>query len=272
VNRRNQPAKVLTIGGSDSGGAAGIQADLKTLMMFGVYGMSVLTVVTAQNSERVAEVHRLHPDLVAHQLDAVLGDYGAHAVKTGFLGGIDIVTTVAAKLEAFQLAYVVVDPVLVNHKGDSMFDESVTKATIEHLFPIATLITPNVREVELLTGRELKDSLAAASAAERLCSMGPGNVLITGIRDGNEVVDTFFDGSSAVEFRSPWIRTINRHGSGDTLSAAICALLALDFSMQEAIEEARAYTRAAIQAAAEWRLGTGHGPVSSWGNRQIVKK
>jgi len=271
VSQTQQPTKILTIGGSDSGGAAGIQADLKTLTILGVYGMSVLTVVTAQNSVRVTDLYRLSPDLVASQLDAVLGDYGAHGAKTGFLGDADIISVVASKLEAYKLADIVIDPVLVNHKGKSMFQEPVTVATIELLFPIADLITPNIREAELLIGREIDNADSSESAARQLISMGPNNVLITGRRDGPDVVDLFFDGTTVTEFRSPWIETINRHGSGDTFSAAICALLSFDITMIEAIKEARMFSEAAINGAKEWRLGAGHGPVNPWGNRRVVK-
>ena len=136
MNRGDQPAKVLTIGGSDSGGAAGIQADLKTLTILGVYGMSVLTVVTAQNSLNVIDVQTMPSEFVASQLDAVLSDYGAQATKTGFIGRADLIEVIASKMDAYSLSNVVVDPVLVNHKGESMFPKPVTKAYIDYLFPL----------------------------------------------------------------------------------------------------------------------------------------
>lgn len=272
VSQHLQPIKVLTIGGSDSGGAAGIQADLKTWTMLGVYGMSVLAVVTAQNSVSVNDLYRLPLEFVASQLDAVLGDYGAQGTKTGFLGAVELIEVVAGAVTAYELTNVIVDPVLVNHRGESMFPDSVTQAYVDHLLPVADLVTPNVREAELLTGMSIVDRDSAVSAADRLHSMGSSSVLVTGRRDGMEMVDLLFDGETPVEYRSPWTDTPNRHGSGDVLSAAICALLALGLSVGEAIAGARAFTNAAIEDAKDWQLGAGHGPVSSWGNRQITKK
>jgi hydroxymethylpyrimidine/phosphomethylpyrimidine kinase len=272
VSRSDQPVKVLTIGGSDSGGAAGIQADLKTLTILGVYGMSVLTVVTAQNSLNVIDVQPMPSELVASQLDAVLSDYGAQAVKTGFIGRVDLIEVIARKVDAFSLSNVVVDPVLVDHKGESMFPKQVTKAYIDYLFPLANLVTPNVREAELLAGVPIAESGSVVLAAEQLIAMGCQRALITGKRDGDEVVDTYHDGKSVVEFRSRWINSSNRHGSGDTLSAAICAFLSLNFQYVDAIQEARVFTAAAIMGAKEWRLGEGHGPVNHMGNRRVTEQ
>jgi hydroxymethylpyrimidine/phosphomethylpyrimidine kinase len=270
VSQSNQPAKVLTIGGSDSGGAAGIQADLKTMTVLGVYGMSVITVVTAQNSLSVAGVFQLPPEFVASQLDAVLSDYGAHGTKTGFIGQIGLIKVIAEKIDTYKLANVVIDPVLVNHRGEPMFPEAVTQAYIDRLLPVADLITPNVREAELLSGVKISNASTMDEAANQLFSMGAGDVLITGRRDDADMVDLLFDGKTMTEFRSPWIDSANRHGSGDTLSAAICAFLSRNFTVKEAIEEARAFTFEAITKARDWRLGAGHGPVNSWGNHKGV--
>ncbi|MGB3713360.1 MAG: bifunctional hydroxymethylpyrimidine kinase/phosphomethylpyrimidine kinase [Candidatus Promineifilaceae bacterium] len=272
MSQSNQPTKILTIGGSDSGGAAGIQADLKTLTVLGVYGMSVITIVTAQNSLHVADVYQLPPEFVASQLDAVLSDYGAQGTKTGFIGQASLIKVIAEKINAYKLANVVIDPVLVNHRGEPMFPETVTQAYIDRLLPVADLITPNLREAELLTGVKILNAASMNDAANHLFSMGSGSVLITGRRVDVDVVDLLLDGKTMTEFRSPWIDSPNRHGSGDTLSAAICAFLSLNFTVSEAVDKAREYTFEAIKRARQWRLGAGHGPVSSWGNRQVLEQ
>lgn len=258
----NEPIKVLTIAGSDSGGAAGLQADLKTWAALGVYGMSVVTVVTAQNSVAVTAVHPLPPDFVAAQLDAVLSDYGAVAVKTGFLGRVDLIQTIAAKLRQYQIGSIVIDPVLVNHKGQAMFPPEVTQAYIDHLLPLADLLTPNRREAELLTGFPVNSLAEMATAVPHLHTLGPQNILLKGGRDGDELVDLFFDGRSPIQLRSPTIDTPNTHGSGDTLSAAVCAYLAKGEGLETAVHHAHQFTQQAIQRAAHWQLGHGHGPVA----------
>jgi hydroxymethylpyrimidine/phosphomethylpyrimidine kinase len=258
----NEPVKVLTIGGSDSGGAAGLQADLKTWAALGVYGMSVLSVVTAQNSVAVTAVHPLPADFVAAQLDAVLTDYGANAIKTGFIGRVDLIKTIAAKLRQHQLTNIVIDPVLVNHKGQAMFPLEVVQAYIDYLLPLADLITPNRREAELLTGLPANSRAEMATAVTHLHALGPPNMLLKGGRDGDEMVDLFFDGRSSIQLRSPHIDTQNTHGSGDTLSAAVCAFLAKGERMETAVYRAHQFTHQAIQRAAHWQIGHGHGPVA----------
>lgn len=258
----NEPVKVLTVAGSDSGGAAGLQADLKTWAALGVYGMSVITVVTAQNSVAVTAVHPLPPDFVAAQLDAVLSDYGAAAVKTGFIGQVALIETIAAKLRQYQIGNVVIDPVLVNHKGQAMFPSEVPQAYVEHLLPLADLITPNRREAELLIGRPVNSVAEMETAVTHLHAFGPQNVLLKGGREGDERVDLFFDGRSLTQYRSPHIDTINTHGSGDTFAAAACAYLARGEKMETAVRQAHQFTHQAIQRAASWQLGRGHGPVA----------
>ena len=258
----NEPVKVLTIGGSDSGGAAGLQADLKTWVALGVYGMSVVTVVTAQNSMAVTAVHPLPADFVAAQLDAVLSDYGADGVKTGFIGSVDLIQSVATKLRQYQLNNIVIDPVLVNHKGQAMFSAEVMQAYIDHLLPLADLLTPNRREAELLTGLPVNNVAEMVTAVTHLLSLGPQNIFLKGGRVGDEMIDIFFDGRSPIQLRSPHIDTQNTHGSGDTLSAAVCAFLAKGMDMGTAVHQAHQFTQQAIQRAAHWQLGHGHGPVA----------
>jgi hydroxymethylpyrimidine/phosphomethylpyrimidine kinase len=260
-----QPPAVLTIGGSDSGGAAGIQADLKTFTAWRVYGMSALAVVTAQNSMRVAAVHYLPDDFVVAQIDAVLGDYGAAAVKTGFLGRASLVSAVAACLRGWQeragerLGPLIADPVLVNHRGEAMFGPDVAGA-YRQLLPLAALATPNRAEAALLSGAPVETLAAAEEAARQIHALGAGAVLVKGIRAGSEIVDLFFDGSETHALAAPYLATANTHGSGDTLSAAIAAGLARRMPLLAAIKRARAYTTAAIRGGSGWRLGGGPWP------------
>ncbi len=258
----HEPVKLLTIGGSDSGGAAGIQADLKTWTVLGGYGMSVLTAVTAQNSRTVQEVAWMTPHFVQAQLEAVLGDYGATAVKTGFLGRAELVLAVSSLLQKYRPAHIVIDPVLVNHRGQNMFPDVVRQLYLAYLLPLADLVTPNLGETAVLLQTSTIDSYASlCRAATRLHEIGAKNVLIKGFRDGSDLVDVLFDGHQFTDFRQPHIQTSNTHGSGDTLSAAICAFLAQGLAMETAVTQAQQFTHRAIQRAASWQLGVGHGPL-----------
>lgn len=263
--RQDEPAKVLTIAGSDSGGAAGLQADIKTFVALGVYGMSVVTAVTAQNSVQVAGVEAMTAEFVDLQLQAVLADYGAAAVKTGFIGRADLIKAIATKLAAFRLPNVVIDPVLVNHLGVEMFSADVVQAYVEQLLPLAALATPNLQEAALLAGRRVEGTADMAAAARAIRALGPQWVLVTGGRREDEAVDLLFDGHEVNELRAPWVRSENTHGSGDTLSAAVTAFLARGAGMEEAIRQAHQFTSASIQGAISWQLGRGHGPVNHWG-------
>jgi hydroxymethylpyrimidine kinase/phosphomethylpyrimidine kinase len=259
----NEPAKLLTIGGSDSGGAAGIQADLKTWTVLGAYGMSVLTAVTAQNSRTVQEVAWMTPQFVQSQLEAVLSDYGAVAVKCGFLGRAALVIIVSTLLQKYKPAHIVIDPVLVNHRGQSMFPDEVRQLYLAYLLPLADVITPNLVETAVLLQTSAIDSYAKLRlAATRLHEIGAKHVLIKGFRDGADLVDVLFDGQQFTNFRQPAIETNNTHGSGDTLSAAICAFLAQGVGMETAVAQAQQFTYRAIQRAADWQLGGGHGPLA----------
>lgn len=244
-----QPFPLLTIAGSDSGGAAGLQADLKTWAALGVYGMSAVSAVTAQNSARVAAVHYLPPEFIAAQIDAVLSDYGAVAIKTGFLGRVAIIESVADRLRYWRnrlspRPFILIDPILVNHREESMFAPEVAAAYRAWLFPLADLVTPNMAEAQLLemTG-------------------GGENVLLKGLTREDEIVDVYGAGDGRVELPQPRLETTNTHGSGDTLSAAICAYRAEGDGILEAIRRAQAFTHAAIRRGAVWRLGAGHGPL-----------
>lgn len=260
-----QPAKLLTIGGSDSGGAAGVQADLKTWTALGVYGMSAMTAVTAQNSVSVDDVAWMTPRFLMAQLDAVLTDYGADAAKTGFLGRPELIVAASAKLQRYRVRHVVIDPVLVNHRGQPMFSHALTLSYQMYLLPLAALLTPNRHEAALLAHSSLPESAELdrmRGLARRLRQFGPRAVLVKGGQDGGERVDVFYDGYSFHELRSPHIDTINTHGAGDTLSAAAAAFLAQGADVETAVRRAHAFTHRAIARAANWRLGGGHGPLS----------
>lgn len=259
-----RPPTVLTIAGSDSGGAAGLQADLKTFSTLGAYGMSVITVVTAQNSTAVSRVEPLAAALVADQMDAVLSDYGADAAKTGFIGNVELIEAIAIKLLQVSIPHVVVDPVLVDHEGRAMFGPEVTQAYVEKLLPLANLITPNRYEAALLLGKPLPESIDRRwmqEVAEELLALGARQVLLKGGRLGQNSFDLFYDGSIHTHLTAPWIETLNTHGSGDSLSAAVCVYLAKGESMERSVQRAHRFTNSAIRRAAAWRLGKGHGPI-----------
>lgn len=261
-----QPPTILTIAGSDSGGAAGLQADLKTFAALDVYGMSAVTAVTAQNSERVEQVRFLSPELVIAQIDAVLSDYGASAVKTGFIGRADLVAAVAGRLRDWQATlqpFILVDPVLVNHRGEAMFAPEVTTAYREHLFQLADLVTPNRHEAAMLAGLE---SWPDDRSTRSFKLLGARQALVKGLPDDDGLVDVLWDGADLWRFPHERINTGNVHGSGDTLSAAICAGVAQGLPLPAAVRWAQAFTVAAIRLGAEWQLGRGHGPLDHAGS------
>lgn len=256
-----QPPKVLTIAGSDSGGAAGLQADLKTFTALSIYGMSAVTAITAQNSVEIRVVHPTPDAVVAAQIDAVLGDYGADAVKTGFIGQVETIEAIAELLQRHKPANIIIDPVLVNHRSELMFPDEVVQAYVTYLLPIADLITPNLAEALILSGKPIRSIKDMEKAARIIQKMGPRSVLIKQFRKKTDVIDLLVDEAIYTRFRSRWIETKNTHGSGDTLSAAVCALLALGFPLVDAAERAIHFTRQAILSSADWQLGKGHGPV-----------
>ncbi|HSM57563.1 MAG TPA: bifunctional hydroxymethylpyrimidine kinase/phosphomethylpyrimidine kinase [Candidatus Sulfomarinibacteraceae bacterium] len=263
-----EPAKVLTIAGSDSGGAAGLQADLKTFAALGAYGMSAVTVVTAQNSVGVQAAHQVPTELVLQQIDAVLDDYGAAAIKSGFMGEATLIAAVAQRLRAWREQrhfYLIVDPVLVNHRREAMFGPDVARAYCRRLLPLCDLVTPNWSEATLMGGQRVSTLSEARAAAQALQQMGAPNVLLTGWPEGSQVVDIFCEANgSTTVLRAPRFDTPHTHGSGDTLSAAITALLAQGAPLEQAIHQARAFTAAAIKGAQEWQMGAGHGPLNYW--------
>ncbi|HMP75360.1 MAG TPA: bifunctional hydroxymethylpyrimidine kinase/phosphomethylpyrimidine kinase [Kiritimatiellia bacterium] len=258
------PIRLLTIAGSDSGGGAGIQADLKTFSALGGYGMSAITALTAQNTQGVRGIHEVPPAFVAEQIDAVLEDIGVDAVKIGMLASPAIITAVADRLRHHRVARVVLDPVMVATSGDKLLRDDAIEALQAELFPLATVLTPNAREAEVLLGRPLRTDEDAAAAARDLLARGPGAVLVKGGHfDGTTSSDVLAGrGEADVRwFRAPRIDTRNTHGTGCTLSAAIAAGLGRGLLVFEAVREAKAYISAAITAGATLHIGRGHGPV-----------
>jgi hydroxymethylpyrimidine/phosphomethylpyrimidine kinase len=254
------PRRVLTIAGSDSGGGAGIQADLKTMLALGVHGMSVVTAVTAQNSVGVQGYWELPVEAVSAQLDSVLSDIGVDAVKTGMLASSALVRTVAHALAA-AAAPVVVDPVGVSKHGDSLLAPDAVATIREHLLPVATVVTPNLAEVEQLTGVVVRRERDLGPAAEAVHSLGSQWVLVKGghLSDGDEAVDALYDGDHLTLLRAPRVASTHTHGTGCTLASAIASYLALGFDMPEAVKAAKEFVTGAI--AHGFPLGSGIGPV-----------
>jgi hydroxymethylpyrimidine/phosphomethylpyrimidine kinase len=252
------PPRVLTVAGSDSGGGAGIQADLKTMLALGVHGMSVLTAVTAQNSVGVQGWWELPAEAVRAQLASVLDDIGVDAVKTGMLASAAIVDTVATGLSTVDVP-LVVDPVSVSKHGDPLLAADAVDAIRDRLLPLATLVTPNLPEAELLTGIPVDDEAGMRRAAEKLLGFGPRAVLVTGGHLAGDAADLLWDGSTAHTFRAPRLEARHTHGTGCTLASAIAARLALGDGLAEAVAAAKEFVTGAI--AAGFPLGAGIGPV-----------
>ena len=257
--------KVLTIAGSDSGGGAGIQADLKTMTVHQVYGASVITAVTAQNTIGVQGVKTLSAQAVNSQLDSVLRDIEFSALKTGMLANTEIIEQVALKIKEYALSNLVVDPVMVATSGDLLLEREAIKIYKENLFPLAEIITPNLHEAKVLTGTEDKENVDLKLLAEKLIKYGSSYVLIKGGHREGEVankkaVDLLYDGSQFVEFEADYILTNNTHGSGCTLSAAIASNLAEGMETKAAVEKAKNFITGAIKNS--FSVGQGNSPVN----------
>ncbi len=250
----------LTIAGSDSGGGAGIQADLKTFAAHRVYGTSAVTAVTAQNTLGVTMWRAVATDLVTAQIEAVAGDIGADAVKVGMLGSAAIVEAVAAAIAELDLPHVVVDPVMVAKGGDRLLEEDAVAAVRTELLPRAHIVTPNVPEAEVLAGVTIRSVDDMRMAGERILKLGPRVVLVKGGHlDGPESVDVACTAHGTFELRGPRIATRHTHGTGCTLSSAIAANLALGLDDRSALTRAREYLDGAIRHAPG--IGQGHGPL-----------
>jgi hydroxymethylpyrimidine/phosphomethylpyrimidine kinase len=259
-------ARALTIAGSDCSGGAGIQADLKTFTVFGVYGMSAITALTAQNTRGVEAVYAVPADFVRRQIDAVAGDIGVDAAKTGMLADAEIVGVVAQALRAHGIDKVVVDPVLVAQSGDSLAADDVAAVLKHELLPLAAIVTPNLHEARALTGIDVVTVADMRRAARQLIRAGARAVLLKGghLREG-DAVDVFDDGSAVRELSAPRIQARHTHGTGCQLSAAITAQLALGRPLAEAVEEAKRFITVAIRNGLA--IGQGCGPANpmAWG-------
>jgi hydroxymethylpyrimidine/phosphomethylpyrimidine kinase len=254
------PPTALTIAGSDSGGGAGVQADLKTFLACGVHGMSAITAVTVQNSLGVSGFYELPPHAVAEQIESVTTDIGVGAAKTGMLASAAIIEAVAHSVARLAIAPLVVDPVAASQHGDPLLRPEALAALRDRIIPLATLLTPNLGEVRLLTGLDVRARADMAPAARALHALGPRFVLVKGGHlPGDDAVDLLWDGTDAVEFRASRAATPHTHGSGDTLAAAITASLARGRSMVQAVGDGKRFITAAV--AGSFALGAGLGPV-----------
>jgi len=256
--------RVLSIAGSDSGGGAGIQADLKTFAALGCYGMTAITALTAQNTQGVRAIHGVPSEMLRDQIDAVVEDMGLDAVKIGMLHAPDIVQTVAEAIDRHALQKVVLDPVMVATSGAVLIDNPAIAVLVRELFWRAAVITPNLDEASLLVGRPLGSEQAMEAAARELLAKGAQAVLLKGGHLAGEVVsDLLVTQNGELHWmRAPRIHSANTHGTGCTLSSAIAAYLALGAPLLEAVQAARAYVRAALETGAKVRTGAGSGPLN----------
>ncbi len=257
----NYKGKTLTIAGSDSGGGAGIQADLKTFHSFDIFGMSVLTAITAQNTLGVTAIHEVPPNMVAAQLDAVLDDIGVDAVKTGMVSNGPIIETIVDRVHAHEIEQLVVDPVMVAASGDRLLEEDAERTLVERLLPAAYIVTPNVFEAQIMSNMQIANVEDAKHAAEDIWKKGPEYVLLKGGHlEVEDALDILFDGKTYAYFRAKRFDAPNTHGTGCTLSAAIAACLAKGIGVHHAIEISKDYITRAIQHAPD-TIGEGNGPL-----------
>lgn len=256
-------ARALTIAGSDSGGGAGIQADLKTFAALGCYGMSAITALTAQNTKAVTGIMPVPPAFIAKQLEAVLSDIGTDAVKIGMLHSAEVIEQVAKTLVQFGVKTIVLDPVMVAKSGDKLLQDEAVDALKTCLLPIASVITPNLPETSVLLGRSVETLADMQQAAIDLTALCPGAILVKGGHlPSNESTDLLYLSANDQHwFPTSRIQTGNSHGTGCTLSSAIAAGLARGLSVVDAVSAAKAYLTQALRAGATYELGHGHGPV-----------
>ena len=258
--RITQTPIAMTIAGSDSGGGAGIQADLKTFAALGVYGTSVLTAITAQNTVGVTGVHEVPVGMIAAQIEAVFSDIGAAAVKTGMLSSREIIETVAGELVRLRVDRLVVDPVMVAKSGDRLLREDAVDSLKRNLLPLATVVTPNIPEAETLAGMQIVSENDAREAAMRIVSIGTSSVVVKGGHLPGPPVDLFYDGTEFREFKAARIDTKNTHGTGCTFASAIAAGLAKGMALVDAVGAAKEYVTDAIRCSLD--IGHGHGPLN----------
>lgn len=247
--------KVLTIAGSDSSGGAGIQADLKTFSAHGVFGMSVIAAVTAQNTKEVIDVQNISPDIIGKQIDAIFDDIEVDAVKIGMISEIECINVVSEKLRKYKPRNVVLDPVMVSKSGYSLMNPNSVETLIKELIPIVSVVTPNIPEAEIIANIKIETISDMEKAAKIIYNMGPKNVLIKGGHLTGDATDVLYDGKNFVYLKNERINTKNTHGTGCTLSSSIASNLALGMNIKEAVENAKKYITTAI----EHSLSIGHG-------------
>jgi hydroxymethylpyrimidine/phosphomethylpyrimidine kinase len=263
-NSLKQYCKVLTIAGSDSGGGAGIQADLKTFSAIGCYGMSVITALTAQNTQGVKAIHAVPPAFAVEQIEAVLSDIGADAIKIGMLYSAELIETVAQALKKHGARKIVLDPVMVAQSGDKLLQDDAIEAIKTHLMPLADVVTPNIPEAAVLCGMQLTQWSDIESAAETLAKYGSRSILIKGGHgDERKSTDLLFLAGEGrfVSLETDRIETRNNHGTGCTLSSAIASYMAKGSDVEEAVQKAKTFMNHSIAAGAAYTIGHGHGPV-----------
>lgn len=248
----------LTIAGSDSGGGAGIQADLKTFSAHGVYGMSVITAVTAQNTQGILAIQDIDQEIVEKQMEAIFEDLPVDSVKIGMVSKIETIQAIYNKLSYYQPAFIVLDPVMVSKSGHHLLKEESTNTLIELLLPLSTIITPNLPEAEVITGKKIGTHEDMEAAAKQIYEMGPKNVFIKGGHLKKDATDILYDGKKFTYFKQQRIHTKNTHGTGCTLSSAIASNLALGFSIEKAVKKAKEYITMAIEHSLA--IGKGVGP------------
>ena len=252
--------KILTIAGSDSSGGAGIQADIKAMSALGGYAMSVICSVTAQNTMGVNGVYDMSPEAVAAQIDAVFEDIEVDAVKIGMVSNAGIAKAVADKLAEYKPPIIICDPVMVSTSGHALIKDDAKAVVLEKIFPIATLVTPNIPEAEAITGIKIDSEEAIKAALDKIRAMGCENVLIKGGHSSGDAVDTLLCGNEVCTFTSKRINTKNTHGTGCTLSSAIATLMAQGNDVKSAVAKAKEYLTHALENA--YDVGHGHGPVN----------
>jgi hydroxymethylpyrimidine/phosphomethylpyrimidine kinase len=259
----------LTIAGSDSGGGAGVQADLKTFAANGVYGASVITAITAQNTVGVQGVYELPSDLVGQQIDSVMDDIGADAVKIGMLSSAEIINVVADRIRKYKIRLVVLDPVMVAKSGDHLLKDSARASLISQLIPLSFVVTPNIEEAKVLTGLDISSIEQMKQAAVEIYQMGCRYVVVKGGHLGDDKLstDVLYDGSDYSLFSSKRIKTKNTHGTGCTFASAIAAELAKGNDIYQAVDRAKKYLHKVIVASVDLGIGHGHGPM----NHMVVR-
>lgn len=262
----------LTIAGSDSGGGAGIQADLKTFSALGVFGMSVITALTAQNTLGVQGIYDISPEFIGQQIDSIFQDMGADAVKTGMLSNSSAIRMVAQKMREYKVNKLVVDPVMVAKGGDRLLKEEAENTLREVLLPLCMVVTPNIPEAEVISGIRIRSLMDMKEAAIIIHQKGPKNVVIKGGHlEGDKSIDLLYDGLNFLELSTPRVNTTNTHGTGCTFASAITAYLTKGLTVAEAVENAKQYLTTILKLSSNLQIGKGVGPLNHFAYLYAIK-